>query len=80
MFVVADHRRFYPKMIQQLLRLARVFAGDEVTFFEHTDRTQRDVLEIADWRSDQVEPRREVLFLRHTRSLASMWLGHSCPS
>ena len=41
-------------VIEQLLRLARVFAGDDVDFLQNAQGAQRDVFEIADGRSDQI--------------------------
>ena len=42
-------------VIQQLLGLTCVFAGDQVDSLEHAQGAQRDVLEIADRSGDQVE-------------------------
>ena len=42
-------------MIKQLLGLTRVFAGDHIHFLEHAQRPQRDVLQIADRRRDQIQ-------------------------
>ena len=46
-------------MIQQLLGLPRVLAGNAVARPQHAQRPQRDVLKIADRRGNQVKPRRK---------------------
>jgi len=66
MFVIADRRLLNPKMIEQLLRLASVLASDEVALLQHADRTQGDVLEIADWRGHEVKSGRKFAFSGHT--------------
>jgi hypothetical protein len=42
-------------MMEQLLRLARIFAGHDVGFAQHAQSAQRDVFEIADGSGDQVQ-------------------------
>jgi hypothetical protein len=42
-------------MREQLLRVAGVFAGDLVSFFENAEGAERDVLEIADGSADEIE-------------------------
>ena len=56
-FVVADGARLDTVVGEKFLRLARVFAGDQVNFFEHAQGAEGDVFEIADGRGDQVESR-----------------------
>ncbi len=53
--VATDGRRFDLEMIQQLLRLARVFAGDAVGALQYVERAQRNVAEIADGRRDKIK-------------------------
>ena len=48
------------EMVEQLLRLARVFAGDAVHAAQHVERAQRDVAEVADGSGDEVEARSEI--------------------
>ena len=57
--VVAHGFRFDGVVVQQLLSLASVFAGNDIGFFEDAERAERDVLEIADRRADEVETGRE---------------------
>ena len=52
--VVADGRGGDGKVIQQLLRLAGVLAGNAVDFLQHPERTKSDVFKIADRRGDQI--------------------------
>ena len=47
--MVTDEGLVNVEMRQQLQRLAGVFAGDDVNFFEGAQGAQRYVLEIADW-------------------------------
>ena len=54
-FVVADQRLVNVVVSQQLLCVARVFAGDLSDFFQDAQRTKRDVFQIADRRSDEVK-------------------------
>ena len=52
--VVTDGRGGNVEVIQQLLRLARVLAGDAVDLFQHPQRAKCDVFQIADGRGDQI--------------------------
>ena len=52
MFVIADEPFFYTKMVEQLLRVARVFAGDDVDAAQRLDSPQRNILQVADRRSN----------------------------
>src|SRR3984957_6894938 len=54
-FVIARRPRGDRKMVEQLLRLPRIFAGDQVNFFQYAQRPQRNVFEIPDRRSDQIQ-------------------------
>jgi len=70
-------------VIQQFLRLPRIFTGDHVDFFEHAYGTQSDVLQIADRGGDK--KKRRARALRQTRrvrigpgrSVAGMLHGRS---
>ena len=42
-------------MVEQLLRLARVLAGDAVHAPEHFESAQSDIAEVADGRGDKVQ-------------------------
>ncbi len=53
--VVADQGLVNFKVIQQLQRVARVFAGDLIHFFQNAQRAQRNIFQIADRRGHQVE-------------------------
>src|SRR6266849_3793661 len=53
--VVADERLVNVIVSQELLRVARIFAGDLIRFFQYAQRAQGDVLEVADGRSDKVQ-------------------------
>ncbi len=56
MLVIADERFANFITIEQLVCLARIFAGDEGNFLaQNTQRAQGDVFEISDRRSDQVK-------------------------
>ena len=55
--VIADQARLDAVMAEQLQGLARIFAGDQVDFFEHAQRAQRDVFQVADRRGDEIERR-----------------------
>ena len=55
MFVIADGRFMNAEMIQQLARVSRVFARNHTHFFQHPQRAQRDVFEIAYRRGDEVK-------------------------
>lgn len=65
MFVVADGRGLDSVVMQQLLRMASVFAGDQPGLLQDAKRPQGDVFEIADRRGDQIKSRRKLPFLRH---------------
>jgi len=54
-FVVADQRLVNVVVREQLLRVARVFAGDLIDFFQDAQGAKRDVLQIADGRPDEVK-------------------------
>src|SRR5258708_10931885 len=53
--VVADERFVNVVVIQELQRVARIFAGDLIDFLQDAHRPQRDVFEIADWRPDEIK-------------------------
>ena len=53
--VAADGGGCNLEMVEQLLRLARVFAGDAVGAREHVEGAQGDVAEVADGRCDEIE-------------------------
>ena len=59
--VVADGGRADTEVVEQLLRLARVLAGDAVDRAQDAQGAQGDVLQIADGRGDEVEARSEGL-------------------
>src|SRR5579875_3511552 len=49
-------------MIQQFLRLPRVFTSDQLHFFaQHAHRAQRNVFQIADRRGDDIESAGQAL-------------------
>src|SRR3984957_20132136 len=54
-FVIARRPRGDRKVIEQLLRLPRIFAGDQVNFFQYAQRPQRNVFEVPDRRSDEIQ-------------------------
>lgn len=54
-FVVADEGLVNVVVGEELLCVARVFAGDLVDFFQDAEGAQRDVLEIADGGADEIE-------------------------
>ena len=54
-FMVADQRLVNVVVSEQLLRVARVFAGDLIDFSEDAQGSQSDVFEIADGRADEVK-------------------------
>ena len=54
-FVITDEGFLDFVMREQLLRVAGVFAGDLVSFFENAEGAERDVLEIADGSADEIE-------------------------
>src|SRR5690242_8603061 len=47
------------KMVQQLLRMPGVFAGDQVDLAQNSECAKSDVLEISDWRRDNIKTRSE---------------------
>jgi len=53
--VIADRLRRNRVMLQQLVRVARVFAGDEVHVFQNLKRTVRDVCKVADRRRNKIK-------------------------
>ena len=53
--VAAHGRRGDGEVVEQLLRLARVFAGDAVGAPEDIEGAQGDVAEVADGSGDEVE-------------------------
>lgn len=55
--VIALRRRLDLEVVQQLLGVARVLTGNEVSMAEHAQRPQRDVLQIPDRSRYDVEPR-----------------------
>jgi len=50
--VVADERLANLVMVEEFLRVARVFAGDLVDFFEDAQGAEGDVLKIANGGAD----------------------------
>ena len=42
-------------MFQQLPGVARILGGDDVALAQHTQRAQRDVLEVANGRGNQIQ-------------------------
>ena len=76
-FVVADGSGGDAVVIQQLLRLPGVFAGDLVGFLEHPHRPQGDVFEVANGRGHQVESRRQRAFRVRHRVVARLHEGES---
>jgi hypothetical protein len=53
--VAAYGRGLNLEMVEQLLRLAGVFAGDAVDALENVEGAEGDVAEVADGRGDEVE-------------------------
>ena len=53
--VVAGSRRLNAEVVEQFLGLPRILAGDAVGTFQHPQRSQCDVFQIADRGSDQIE-------------------------
>ena len=72
-FVVADGGGVYAEVVEQLLGLAGVFAGDTVGALEHAERAESDVFEVADGGCDQIESGGEgqLPFDRSSLSLAA---------
>ncbi len=48
-------RKADAEVVQQLLRLARVFAGNAINPLEHVERAQGDVAEVSNRRGDEIE-------------------------
>ena len=69
--VIADQLLVNRVVLQQFLRLPRVFARDQVRFLQHAQRPQRNILEVADRRRHQIQAsrRRIVLYVRHNAFL-----------
>src|SRR5579863_5554658 len=72
--VATDRRRRDGEVVQELLGLTCVFAGDAIGAFENVEGTEGDVVEVADGRGDQIEAGVER-FVRHGDS--SRFLVHS---
>ena len=73
-FVVADGAGRDRVVIEQFLRLPRVFASDDIHFLQNAESAQGDVFEIADRRADQIERRSrgaEGMFLSGDQSTSS---------
>jgi hypothetical protein len=68
--VVADRRLLDFVMVEQLLRLSRVLACDQINLLKHADGAHGDVLKVADGRSNEVQAGREFGRLWHSRSVA----------
>lgn len=58
--VITDERFADFIMVEQLLRMASVFAGDLIDFFEYAQGAQGDVFEVANGRADQVQTAQRV--------------------
>jgi len=54
-FVVADEGLANFVVVEEFLRVARVFAGNLIDFFEDAEGAEGDVFEIADGRADQIQ-------------------------
>jgi hypothetical protein len=52
-------------MIQQLLRLPRIFACDPIYRPQHTQCPQRDVFQVPNRRADDIQPGRQPLVSAH---------------
>ena len=64
-FMIADQRLMNVVVGEQLLRVARVFAGDLICFFENAQGAQGDVLEVTNRRPHKVQTsRRNLLVIR----------------
>src|SRR5258708_4858139 len=53
--VIADGAGCDAVVVEQLLRLPRIFARDYVDFLQHTYSAQCDVLKVADWCGDEIK-------------------------
>jgi len=42
-------------MGEELLRVPRVFARDQISFLEHAERSKRDVFQVADGSGNEIE-------------------------
>jgi hypothetical protein len=67
--VIAGRTRSDSVMIEQLLRLTGVLAGDEINLLQHSNGAQGDVFEIADGCGDEVEARGDWFVRWHRRSV-----------
>ncbi len=72
--VVADGGRAEVEVVEQLLGLARVFAGDAVCLAQDAQGTQGDVFEVADGRGDEVEAGERLVF-SSTLTVSPIWTG-----
>jgi hypothetical protein len=54
-------------VLQQFLRLPRVFARNQIRFFQHANRSQRNIFQVSDRRGHQIQASglRIVLSVRH---------------
>src|SRR5664280_2335772 len=52
--VIAGGRRVDAVMIEELLRLTGVFAGDQLDFFQGADGAKSDVFQVSDGRTNEV--------------------------
>jgi hypothetical protein len=57
-FEIADQRFVNIEMLEQLPRPARIFSRDHVAFAQHPQRAQRDILEVANGRGDEIKSAR----------------------
>ena len=57
--VIADGAFSDGEVVQQLLCVPRIFAGNQVNFFQDPQGSQGDVFEVADRRSHHVQARRQ---------------------
>ena len=58
--VIADQFLVNAVVLQQFLRLPRIFAGDQVRFLQHAKRPQRNIFEVADRRRHQIQAARSA--------------------
>ena len=54
MFVIAHRGLFNPEVIEQVLRLPRVLASDQINLLQHSNRVQGDVFQVADGRGNEI--------------------------
>ena len=52
--VIADGAGSNAVMVQQFLRLPRIFAGDDIHFLQHAHCPESNVFQIADGRGDDI--------------------------